>query len=121
MVTAVDIMAGGFSAGQAQATNGQVNSTATAAGTTQGTAAAITASVTVFTTVASLSGGVLTDSMIADEYEILNLGANALAIYPPSGAQIHALGANNPIFLAPNTAVKLKKFTATRWAGFLSA
>tara|TARA_R110000868_G_scaffold52597_6_gene165959 strand:- start:286 stop:651 length:366 start_codon:yes stop_codon:yes gene_type:complete len=121
MATAVDIMAGGFSAGQAQAINGQVNSTATAAGTTQGTATTITASITTFTTVAALSGAVLTDSMIGDEYVLLNLGANALAVYPPSGAQIHALGANNPIFLAPNTALKLRKFTATRWAGFLSA
>ena len=121
MATAADLVSTGFSPGQAQGANGQVSATMSGAGTTQGTGTAITASCNIFTTVASLSGATLSDSMISDEYDILNLGANALTIYPPSGARINALSANAGFQLAPNTAVKVKKFTATRWMGFLSA
>jgi len=121
MATAVDIMKGGASAGLAQAINGQVNSAMTGAGTVQGDGTAITASVSVFTTVSSGTGGTLADSMIGDEYEILNLGANSLTVYPPSGGRINAVATNGGFTLATNTAVKVKKFTATRWMAFLSA
>jgi len=121
MVTATDMVAAGFSSGQASGSNGQIAATLSGAGTTQGTGTAITASVSVFTTVAASSGATLTDSMIGDEYDILNLGANALTIYPPTGARVNALSANTGFQLAPNSAAKVKKFTATRWMGFLSA
>ena len=121
MATAVDLMQTGFSAGQAQGANGQVSATMSGAGTTQGTGTAITASISVFTTVAANTGATLADSMIGDQYDILNLGANPLWIYPPSGARINALSANTGVQLAPNTALKIRKFTATRWAGNLSA
>lgn len=121
MASALDIVKGGFSGGQAKAIQGQVGPDLTAAGTTQGTAAAIVASVTIVTTAAESSGVILPDSEIGDEYEILNLGANPVAVYPPSGARVNALGTNVGFLLAPNTAVKVKKFTTTRWMGFLSA
>ena len=121
MAIAQDIMKGGLSAGAAQGINGQVNSSISAAGTTQGTATTLTASNNVVTTAAASSGVVLTDSMIGDQYDILNLGANAVTVYPPSGAQVNALSANSGFLLATNTAVKVKKFTATRWMAFLSA
>ncbi len=121
MTTAADLVATGFSPGQAQGIGGQVSPTMTGAGTTQGTGTAITASVSVFTTVAANTGATLTDSSISDEYFVLNLGANPLWIYPPSGARINALATNTGFQLAPNTAVSLVKFTATRWMGFLSA
>lgn len=121
MATAADIMKGGFSAGGAAAINGQVSSAMTGAGTTQGDATAITASVSVFTTTAASTGGVLTDSMIGDEYDIMNLGANSLTVYPPSGGRINAIATNGGFTLATNTAVKVKKFTATRWMAWLSA
>ena len=121
MATAADIMKGGCSAGQAAGINGQVNSAASAAGTTQGTATTLTASITVVTTAAASSGVVLTDSEIGDQYEVLNLGANALTVYPPSGGRINAIATNGGFTLATNTAVKVRKFTATRWMAFLSA
>ena len=121
MATAADLMGVGFSAAQAAGVNGQVSSAMSGAGTTQGTGTAITASVSVFTTVAANAGATLTDSMIGDQYDILNLGANPLWIYPPTGARINALSTNTGFQLAPNTAVKVRKFTSTRWAGNLSA
>ena len=67
-------------------------------------------------------GDYMKDSEIGDEVEILNLGANAVTVYPPtSSARINALSAGAGFLLATNTAVKLRKFTATRWAGYLSA
>ncbi len=121
MATAVDMMSGGCSSGQAQAINGLVAATVSAAGTTQGTATTLTSSVNVVTTAAASSGVVLTNSQIGDEYEVLNLGANPVTVYPPSSGQINNLSANAGFLLSPNTAVKVKKFTATRWMGFLSA
>ncbi len=121
MTAAFDAMKGGLSAGTARAINGQVNSAISAAGTTQGTATALTASDNVVTTAAASSGVILPNSEIGDEYNILNLGANAVTVYPPTSGQVNALSANTGFQLATNTAVKVKKFTATRWMAFLSA
>lgn len=121
MALALDIMKGGMAAGQAKAVNGQANVTISAAGTTQGTGTALTASVNVITTAAASSGVVLPACEIGDSIDILNLGANPVTIYPDSNAQVNALAANVGFFLAPNTAVRLKRFTSTRWMGFLSA
>jgi len=121
MATAKDVMAAGFSAGQATGINGQVNSAVSAAGTSQSDATTLTASINVVTTAAASSGVILTNSQIGDQYEILNLGSNALTVYPPTSGQVNNLAANQGFLLATNTAVKVRKFTATRWIGFLSA
>ena len=121
MALANRMMGGGISAGMAMAINGDVSSAISAAGTTQGTATALTAGINVVTTAAASSGVILSDSEIGDEYEILNLGANAVTVYPPSGGRVNAIATNGGFTLATNTAVKVRKFTATRWAAFLSA
>lgn len=122
MAIALDMMKGGVSAGMARAINGQIQSAVSAAGTAIGDATALTASINVVTTAAASSGVQLPNSEIGDEVEILNLGANAVTVYPPtSSAQINALGAASGFTLATNTAVKCRKFTSTRWAGYLSA
>jgi len=121
MALATDIMKGGFSAGSAKAINGQVNSSVTAAGTTQGTATALTASINVITTAAASTGVRLLACEIGDQQEILNLGANTVTIYPDSGSRITAVATNGGISLATNTAVKLRRFSSTRWSAFLSA
>jgi hypothetical protein len=72
---------------------------ATAAGTTQGTATAITAQVTVFTTVPAGSGTVL-NTTAGVRQVIYNRGASTLAVYPFSGAQIEAYGANTAVGIA---------------------
>ncbi len=121
MATASDIMKGGFSAMSAQAINGQVNSAVSAAGSTITDATDLTSSINVVTTVASGAGVQLPAAMVGDEVEILNLGANVLTIYPDAGSSINQVAANTGISLGTNTAIKLRKYTSTKWAGFLSA
>lgn len=122
MSTAADIMRGGFSAFSARAIGGQVQSAVSAAGTTIATATDLTASINVVTTAAASSGVQLPNGQIGDSVEILNLGANALTVYPDTtSGRINALSAGTGFLLATNTAVVLRKFTSTRWAGFLSA
>lgn len=121
MALATDIMKGGFSAGSAKAINGQVNSSVSAAGTTQGDATALKSTTSVITTAAAGSGVILPACEINDDVWILNLGANAVLVYPDSGAQINQVAANTGVLLSTNTAMKLKRFSATRWAALLSA
>ena len=122
MAMAADIMKGGTSAGQAIAFNGQISSAVTAAGTTISDAFDLTTSINVITTAGASSGVQLPSAMVGDEIEILNLGANAVTVYPDSSAnRINALSAGTGFVLAPNTAVKCRKFTSTRWIGNLSA
>ena len=121
MASAKDIMGGGFSAAAAAAINGQVSSAITAAGTTQSDATALVASINVVTTAAASTGVLLPNTEIGDEYEVLNLGASALTVYPPTSGQINQLSANTGFSLAPNTAVKVRKYTSTKWVAWLSA
>jgi hypothetical protein len=69
-----------------------------AAGTTQSGATALTNLINIVSTVASGSGVVLTTGLKAI---IMNRGANALAVYPPSTGQLEALGTNVPYMLQP--------------------
>ena len=52
---------------------------------------------------------------------IYNGGANPLKVYPPSGAQINALGTNQPMTLPVRTACEFYCLTTTLWTGVLSA
>ena len=122
MATAIDIMKGGFSAGSAKAINGQVKNTISAAGTLISDATDLTASINIVTTAAASSGVQLPSAEIGDEVEVLNLGANAVTVYPDSSSnRINALSAGSGFLLATNTAVRCRKFTSSRWAGYLSA
>ena len=121
MALAKRIMGGGVSAGMAKAINGDVNAAVSAAGTTQGTATTLKAAINAVTTAAASSGVIMEDVEIGDQYEILNLGANAVTVYPPTGGRVNAIATNGGFTLATNTAVKVRKFSATRWAAFLSA
>jgi hypothetical protein len=122
MATARDIMKGGISAGQAKSINGQVAPTVTAAGTVISDAFDLVASVNVVTTAAASSGVQLPSCEIGDSVEILNLGANAVTVYPDiTTGQINNLAVGAGFLLATNTAVKCKRFTTLRWMGFLSA
>ena len=119
MALASDIMRGGFSAISARAVQGQTNGAIAAAGTTQGTATDLTMSNNAVT---SGTGGVQRPSAeISDEIAILNISGSQITVYPPTSEQINSLSANTGFLLGNNTAVKVKKFTATRWMAFLSA
>ena len=122
MALASDIMKGGFGPESAKAINGQINSSVTAAGTTISDATDLAVSINVVTTAAASSGVQLPRTEIGDEIEILNLGANAVTVYPDSSDnRINALSAGAGFLLATNTAVKLRKYTTSRWIGYLSA
>lgn len=122
MATAVDIMKGGHSAGGARAINGQVQSAVSAAGTVITDATDLTASINVITTAAASTGVQLPSAEIGDSVEILNLGSNAVTVYPDSASnRINALSAGSGFLLATNTSVWLRKFTSTRWMAYLSA
>lgn len=122
MALAFDIMKGGFSSGAAKAINGQVQSAVSAAGTSISDATDLTASINVVTTAAASSGVQLPRCEIGDGIEILNLGANAVMVYPDHTAnQINNLTAGVGFPLGTNTSVWLRKFTSSRWMAYLSA
>lgn len=121
MALALDIMKGGVPAGMAKAIQGQVLPTVTAAGTTQGTATELTASNCVITTATADQGVRLPSAETADEMDICNISGVSVKVYPPTSNQINGLPVNTGFTLANNTSCKLKKWTATRWLGNLSA
>lgn len=92
-----------------------------AAGTTQGTATEVTTSTAAFSTVASGAGAVLDNEAVGGDAQLVyNGGANALSVYPPSGAQINALGLNNAMLLPVKTACDFRCLSSTAWTGILS-
>ena len=122
MATAIDIMRGGFSSGSAKAINGQIQPTVSAAGTAIASATRLTASINVVTTAAASSGVQLPNGEVGDEVEILNLGANQVTVYPDTtSSRINDLTAGSGFLLAVDTAVKVRKYTTTRWIAYLSA
>jgi hypothetical protein len=110
----------GIPAGMATAINGGVQ-TLVAAGTTQGTATTINLGCAFFSTVAASSGGVLSAGAPGDDVWVYNAGANALAVYPPSGAKINNVATNGSVSLATNTSIIFKCVSATQWIANLSA
>lgn len=90
-----NMMGTGTPAAQASAIGGVVSTALTATGSTQGTALAVPSNINQFTTVAASTGAILpATAQPSDEYVIMNAGANALLVYPPSGASIGAGAAN---------------------------
>ena len=93
-----------------------------AAGTTQGTATELVNADNEVTTVAAGAGVILASNASAgDTQSVFNAGANALKVYPTSGARINALPLNGEMYLATNTGCIFKMVSTTRWFGVLSA
>lgn len=94
----------------------------TSTGTDQSGAYEITTAKAYFSTVGAGSGAKLSSQAAAgDEQMIYNGGANALLIYPPSGAAIKPVATNKSITLATNTACIFHCISTTQWVGVLSA
>ena len=121
MGLSVNIMRGGFSAGQAKALNGAVASTVSAAGTTQTGATALAADYNRVSTVAASSGVRLPSCEIGDWLVVYNAGANPLTVYPPTSGTINQVAANGGVLLGINTECLFRKWTSTIWTGNLSA
>ena len=82
----------------------------------------VTTAKAAFSTVAASSGAVLDNQATAgDTQMIYNGGANALTVYPPSGAKINGLATNAGMLLATNTACEFYCLSTTQWTGVLSA
>lgn len=101
MPTQSNLMGSGCPALQAQASVGLLTTNSnnlTATGSTQGTALLLPSDFNVFTTVAASTGAILPATgpqcNLADTFIVVNHGANALSVYPPSGGKI-ANGSTN--------------------------
>jgi len=93
----------------------------TATGSDQSGALEVTSNLNAFSTVAAGTGAVLDNQAIGGDSQLVyNGGANPLSIYPPSGAQINALGTNQAMLLAPATACVFYCLSTTAWTGVLS-
>lgn len=93
----------------------------TATGSDQSGAYECTFAKNAFSTVADGTGAVLDDQAAGgDSQMIYNGGANSLRVYPPSGAQINGLGANNPVLIGTNTACEFVCLSTTLWTAILS-
>jgi hypothetical protein len=105
--------------GSVQVTTGLYQSTSaavSAAGTTQGTATALTASYNVVTTAAANSGVILPAATTAGwSVTVVNRGANAVNVYPASGAAIDGAAANVAISLPVGDTITLQNSSATQW------
>lgn len=122
MTTAAELVAAGFSAGQAKAVGGQFAASVSAAGSTLSDATALVASNSNVTSVSAGQGVRLANSEIGDEYDVYNASASVdLLVYPPtSSATLNQLGAGVAGVLPPLTAASFKKRTATAWTASLS-
>jgi hypothetical protein len=86
-----------------------------AAGTTQGTGTALTSDHNVITTAASGTGVVLPTATIGRRIVVENKGANAVKIYPASGATVDALAANASITLPVDGVMFFNASSTTQW------
>lgn len=89
--------------------------TLTAAGTTQATALALTTQENIVTTVAVGSGVILPSLAVGTETVVRNRGANALLIYPPTGAAIEAAAANASVSLAVGSTARFTRDALAHW------
>ena len=97
--------------------NGSVSATVSAAGTTQATGTALTSSVNVITTSTAGTGlGVVlptgTPGMLVT---VINVSANAINVYPATGAQIDSLAINTSFPLGIAAKLEFIAISGTQW------
>jgi hypothetical protein len=98
------------------------NLAASGAGTTQATAAAITTDLTVFTTVALNAGAILpVATQAGEDCFVVNAGANALSLYPPTGGILNAAAANAAVSVAAGKSAHAVFAGSGRWVVVVSA
>lgn len=122
MTFKVNAMGLGTSAGQAGAIIGGANVGLTATGSTQADALPITASNSQYTTVGSGTGAILPSYMQpGDHCRVFNNGANALLVYPTTGAAINNGAANAGFSVAANKSAQFFMLSSTLFGVTLSA
>jgi hypothetical protein len=97
------LIVAGMSAVAAAASVGAVANNLTAVTGGQNAALPLGADNNRFTTVPASGGTILPPLNPGDNLIVLNAGANALLLFPPSGGQINALGANASYSIATAT------------------
>lgn len=119
----VDVIIGGATYTTSFLSTGMVTSSVVASGTNQSTATQL-AQIT-FQDVSSVavgSGCKLPGSIPGmGPISIVNLSANALLIYPPSGSQINLLGTNVPMSIPSGKSAIFACTRATQWIGTLGS
>jgi hypothetical protein len=122
MALARDIVQAGLSGGTANALQGSVKSSISAAGTVITDATDLTASFNILGTVASGAGVQVPQLQPNESLLIYNGGANQCLVYPgASTVAINQLGVGNAMVLARFTAVIVHGISSTQVAAFLSA
>lgn len=117
-----DITTGGTSAMSAQAINGRVIPSVSAAGSTITDATDLNATVNYVSSVSSGQGVQLYSMQIGDEMEVFNGTSTALKVYPDqSTVAINQLTAGAAQTLAGFTGCKYRKVSSTQIVAYLSA
>ncbi len=88
--------------------------TVTAAGSNQGTATQLTSDYNVVTTTPASTGVILPASLAGNKVTVVNVGANALLVYPPVGAAIDGLSVNIPVSVPVGQAYDVTGATSTQ-------
>jgi hypothetical protein len=92
-----------------------ISAAVTAAGSTQGTATALTKTINNVTTVAASTGVVLPTAVAGYMVIVRNGGANALNVYPATGAAINAAAANSAHSLPVGAMIQYVATSTTQW------
>lgn len=117
-----ELMGSGTAGAQAQAILGSVANGLTASGTTNADALPLGAAINRVTTTALNTGARLNPPQPGESVVVVNSGANALLVYPGTGAQINALTVTTGGFSVPAGGRALfVGVTNTNWFAILSA
>lgn len=86
-----------------------------AAGATQGTATSLSKDFNVVSTVPAGAGVILPTTTGGYKITVINSGANALKVYPSTGAQINGIGTNTAYSLATGGKLEFISVTSSQW------
>lgn len=116
------LMGAGFSSLQAVNACGDVGATLTAAGSSNTDALALSAAINQVTTTAASTGVRLMLPEAGSGVVVINAGANALLVYPGTGAAINALTTTTGGFsIASGGRALFVGTSSTQWYAILSA
>lgn len=92
-----------------------VDTSVVAAGNSQATARVLTAEVSQLVTVsAGTNAGIIASAHPGRSYRVFNRATDNAQLYPQTGAQINALGTNNPIVVSASGTLAITYMSATQ-------